>query len=309
MGRLLVVTYHYVRDLPKTDYPRIKGLLTDTFRRQVDSLRANYEMATWESLVAYLDGTYQPRRDLCYLTFDDGLKDHYKNVLPILVERGISGAFFIVTASLESGWVASAHKNHFLIATLPFDRLYKRFEQKVRSLVPGDVDEPDEATVRRAHPWDEPKVARYKYLVNYGLPVEIRELVLDHLFEETFGDQSRFASDLYMNWDDVASLQSAGMMVGGHSHRHRALATLEPGAQAEDLRTCLEVIQKHCPDKMAPPFCYPYGMADSFSDDTVRLVQETGFSAAFTFLHGWNQPGVDRYRLNRVDTNEVAKWV
>jgi peptidoglycan/xylan/chitin deacetylase (PgdA/CDA1 family) len=283
--------------------------LTDAFRRQVDSLRANYEMATWESLVAYLDGIYQPRRDLCYLTFDDGLKDHYKNVLPILVERGISGAFFVVTASLESGWVASAHKNHFLMATLPFDGLYTRFEQKVRNLVPRGVHEPDEATVRRAHPWDEPKVARYKYLVNYGLPVEVRELVLDHLFEETFGDQNRFASDLYMNWDDVASLKSAGMTVGGHSHRHRALATLEPGAQVEDLRTCLEVIQKHCPDKTALPFCYPYGMADSFSDDTVRLVQETGFSAAFTFLHGWNQPGVDRYRLNRIDTNEVAKWV
>ena len=41
--------YHYVRDLPRTPFPRIKGMLTEDFRRQVEELPRRYEMATVES--------------------------------------------------------------------------------------------------------------------------------------------------------------------------------------------------------------------------------------------------------------------
>src|SRR6266550_2179500 len=89
--RLMVVMYHYVRNLPGTRFPRIKGLLTANFRQQVARLSEHYEMATLESALAFLAGEYQPARDLCLLTFDDGLKDHYTDVLPILSEQKIQG--------------------------------------------------------------------------------------------------------------------------------------------------------------------------------------------------------------------------
>src|SRR6266850_5047152 len=99
--RLNVVMYHYVRDLPGTRFPRIKGLMADDFRRQVAWLNERYEMATLESALALLAGSYQPKRDLCLLTFDDGLKDHYTEVLPLLAELRIEGLFFIITSCLE----------------------------------------------------------------------------------------------------------------------------------------------------------------------------------------------------------------
>ena len=84
MQRLVIVTYHYIRDRPNTPFPKIKGLLTEEFRKQIDYLVSRYDMASWDSVLDFLRGDYIPKRDICYLTFDDGLKDHYMNVMPIL---------------------------------------------------------------------------------------------------------------------------------------------------------------------------------------------------------------------------------
>ena len=118
---LSVVTYHYVRDLPRSQFPNIKGLLLSDFRRQVDTLASQYEMATLESALAFINGDYQPSRDLCLLTFDDGLKEHYREVTPILEDRGIQGVFFLTTTCIEDHRVVLVHKNHFLSASLDFD--------------------------------------------------------------------------------------------------------------------------------------------------------------------------------------------
>ena len=92
---LLVVTYHYVRNLPETPYPRIRGLLTATFARQLDYLQSRYDVVSWEAARAFVAGESRPSRDLCLLTFDDGLVDHHLTVFPMLLERGLSGTFFV----------------------------------------------------------------------------------------------------------------------------------------------------------------------------------------------------------------------
>ena len=80
------------------------------------SCSSHYEMATMGSMLAFIEGKYHPKRDLCLLTFDDGLKEHYAEVMPILRERNIQGLFFIITRCPEEGRVVSVHKNHFLMA-------------------------------------------------------------------------------------------------------------------------------------------------------------------------------------------------
>ena len=98
MSSLHIVVYHYVRDLPRSPFPRIKGMLLEDFEKQVASLDGRFEMATLESALAYLSGTYTPRRDLCLMTFDDGLREHFAEVTPILARRHIQGIFFVITS-------------------------------------------------------------------------------------------------------------------------------------------------------------------------------------------------------------------
>src|SRR5437762_1718670 len=97
---LRVVMYHYVRDLPRTRFPSIKGMLTSDFAAQVATLAGRHEMASLESALAYLGGRYSPSRDLCLLTFDDGLREHFTDVMPILAERRIQGIFGLITQAI-----------------------------------------------------------------------------------------------------------------------------------------------------------------------------------------------------------------
>ena len=104
--------YHYVRNLPHTRFPHIKGMMLDDFSRQVESFIKQFEMATLETTLAYLNGEYTPSRDMCLMTFDDGLREHFADVTPILAERGIQGLFFVITACLEEGVVVPvAHES------------------------------------------------------------------------------------------------------------------------------------------------------------------------------------------------------
>src|SRR5919197_3009297 len=134
---LHVVMYHYVRNLPNTSFPRIKGMLSSDFQQQLSALQNQYEMATLESALDFLRGIYLPSRDLCLLTFDDGLKDHYSEVTPILVDLGIQGIFFVITSCLQEHHVAPVHMNHFLMAALDFEFYRRAFLHRLNEFVPG----------------------------------------------------------------------------------------------------------------------------------------------------------------------------
>lgn len=303
--RLNVVMYHYVRDLSRTHFPRIKGLLTDDFRQQVGLLSESHEMATLESALAFLAGRYQPARDLCLLTFDDGLKDHYTDVLPILTGRRIQGLFFVITSCPE-GRVVSVHKNHFLMATLDFEEYRQAFSRRLAELSPETSTEVDSEQVRRTYRWDKPEVAVFKYLLNFHLPEALRDRILDDLFVEYLGDERAFARELYLSWDEAREMQALGMLIGGHSHSHVALATMDADRQRTDLETCRGMLHDQLRPQSLWPFSYPYGKSNSFDSLTVRTIRDLGFACAFATEVGGNQVGQDMFSIRRIDTKDIA---
>ncbi len=291
------VVYHYIRDLPRTPFPRIKGMLTSDFRKQVQELAASFEMATIESAMAFLQGTYQPSSDLCLLTFDDGLKEHYTEATPILAELGIQGAFFVVTGCLEEHRVAPVHMNHFLMASLPFDVYQAAFLKEIGRT----VDTIEFAAAARAYPWDTPKVANFKYLFNFILRPSERDKAVRTLFRHYRGDEKSFASDLYLDWEEARDMQRAGMALGGHTHWHQPLSTLSGIELVEDLTKCRNLLDANLDSSAGWPFCYPYGKRDTYTGESVRVLQELGFRCAFTTESGPNVPGADLFGVTRVD--------
>jgi peptidoglycan/xylan/chitin deacetylase (PgdA/CDA1 family) len=295
-----VVAYHYVRDLPRTRYPRIKGLMLDAFRAQVRDLAARYEMATLDMAVDFLAGRTSPARPLCLLTFDDGLKEHYREVTPILLDAGVQGCFFPATSCLE-GAVASVHKMHFLMAALDFHEYRRAFLDALRAVSPQTIDDVPVDEAARCYPWDTREVGAFKYLANFLVPPPVRDAILGDLFARHFGDEAAFAADLYVSWGELREMQDHGMVIGGHSHAHSALSNLTPAEQASDLARSIAVLRKHLRAQVQWPFAYPYGWHD---DDTVAIVARLGFACAFTVEAGSNHRDQDPFRIRRFDTNQ-----
>jgi peptidoglycan/xylan/chitin deacetylase (PgdA/CDA1 family) len=305
MPVLRVISYHYVRDLAATAFPRLRGMLTDDFRSQVSELREVYETATLDAALAFLRGEYHPSRDLCLLTFDDGLKDHYTDVMPILVDWRIAGLFFVITGCLEEQRVAPVHKSHFLMASIGSSGYRDEFlvQLEEEGIEPPRVDV---AEAQLAYPLDAEEVALFKYMINFVLSFNIRDRILSKLFVQHFGDETAFAKKLYLSWTEAREIQEAGACIGGHSHAHMALATLNLDQQRSDLDRCHQLLRARLRPQASWPFCFPFGGPSSFSSSTVELVREMGFSCAFTTIHGVNCAGENGFGLKRIDTVRVT---
>lgn len=300
---LRVVMYHYVRDLPRTPFPNLKGVLIDEFRRQVSQLSSQFEIASIESALDFINGEYRPRRDLCLLTFDDGLREHYTDVMPFLHEKRIRGVFFVITGCLEERRMAAVHMNHFLMASMEFQDYADAFFRRVVSMCPDafaplNVD-PDRAA--QTYPWDPPEVARFKYLFHFGMDPELRDRAVRELFAENIGNEADFADSLYFNWEEARKMQKAGMAIGGHTHQHKPLANMNTRELSWDLETCYSLLRQKLMPQAVWSFSYPYGKKDSFHLRAVRKLQQLGFRCAFSTEDLDNRRGGDRYMVGRSD--------
>ena len=112
--------YHFVRDLRNSRYPGIKGLSVDDFRGQIEYVRRRFMPIGVGDLLAALESPGQPLppRPLL-LTFDDGYRDHCDNVLPILMENGLTACFFPPAKAVTKHEVLDVNKIHFVLAVVP----------------------------------------------------------------------------------------------------------------------------------------------------------------------------------------------
>ena len=303
---LRVVMYHYIRDLSAAAFPNLKGMQIDDFRRQVTQLSENFEIASIESALDFLTGEYRPRRDLCLLTFDDGLRDHYDNVMPFLHEKRIRGVFFVITGCLEERKMAAVHMHHFLMAALGFQEYADAFGRKALSLSP-DAFLPlniDSARAAQTYPWDPPDVANFKYFFHFGMDCDLRDRAVRELFSECIGNEQAFAEQLYVTWDEARQMQKQGMAIGGHTHQHRPLAGMAARDLAWDLETCYRLLRQKLMPQAVWSFSYPYGKKDSFHLRAVRKLQQLGFRCAFSTELGDNRRGSDCFMVGRSDCNK-----
>jgi peptidoglycan/xylan/chitin deacetylase (PgdA/CDA1 family) len=101
-----ILMYHHVGPLPPGSDSIRQGLTVSeaNFRAQMDYLKsAGYQPVTLTALVNHLAvGTPLPDRPIV-LTFDDGYRDFYDVVLPILRDYEFVATLFLVTAPIDDG--------------------------------------------------------------------------------------------------------------------------------------------------------------------------------------------------------------
>src|SRR5712691_11782643 len=184
---LTIVMYHYVRDLARTRFPEIRGLSTDRFEGQLDSLTKHYTVCRPDEVVAAVQGDTVLPPHACLLTFDDGLRDHYTTVFPRLEERGIAAVFCPAARPVQEHTVLDVHMIHFVLASVGDPR---RLVDEVLNLVDAHrstLKLPDRATLNRmcAAPsrFDAPEVTFLKRLLQRVLPAPVRAEICRTLFQ------------------------------------------------------------------------------------------------------------------------------
>jgi peptidoglycan/xylan/chitin deacetylase (PgdA/CDA1 family) len=283
-GVLLVLNYHRIGDAHATPYD--SGVFSGTAEEldeQVRYLKRHFHIATLDEVVESI-ATGGPRHATVLITFDDGYIDNYQLAFPVLRSHGVQGVFFLPTAFVGT--------NH-----LPWWDVVAYLVKQART-----------RTIQLQYPeplsfaLDQEGVANVimHILLVCARPEVRTDDVISQL--EAACDCRRpdaNADRCYLDWNEAREMKQHGMAFGSHTHSHEILTKLPPLRQEEELRTSRETLEQELQTRIET-LAYPVGLQTSFSGDTKRALETTGYRAAFSFYGGTNVPGqIERYDIQR----------
>lgn len=307
-----IVMYHYVRDLARSRYPKIRGLDLAHFREQLAYIRKHYTVITAESLVAAVKhreagGHWELPRNSLLLTFDDGFSEHFRNVFPLLDEAGVQGSFFAPASAVIGRRVLDVNKIHFIMASVPGIRSVIADMYDLLDRYRTEYALPDNEQLYLQHAnatrLDTADVIFVKRLLQAALPVPLRARILAELFARYVTvDEAAFAEELYAGLDELRCMSRHGMYIGSHGDTHQWLEHLTPAEQEVEVDRSLELLRYVGTPLDAWVMCYPYGSANT---SLVEILRARGCALGLTTRVGISHASENPMLLSRLDTNDL----
>lgn len=193
--------YHLISD-DQPDYIKnlYKAVSVKQFETDLEFLLKHYQPATTEDLIEFIRNHKKSSKPYFFLSFDDGMRECYDVVFPILKQKGIQAAFFINTAFVDNKELFYRHKISLII-------------EKVKAL--KAVPELNELICRKTNSQHELilQLNKLKYseqeLINKAgklVGIDFNDYLKEH--------------QPFMTLEQIRELQANGFLIGSHSHDH-----------------------------------------------------------------------------------------
>ena len=306
-GILQIIMYHYVRNLPQSRYPQIRGLLLDQFVQQLRFLKdAGYSFISIQQILEAAGGGGTLPQKSVLLTFDDGYIDHYTNVFPLLDAERIPAFFSMPGKIIREKKLLDVNRIHFILASTPIEKVVNLLFSELDSYRGTEYQIPDNRTLynnfAKASRFDDADTIFVKRLLQVELPETLRNAIACKLFEECIGvREESFVEELYLSMEQVKLMQRHGMTWGIHGYEHAWMNRMAPDVLEADIKAALEVFDGILPNE-GWLCCYPYGsVSDSVVDCAARLGAIGGM---VTEVRNVDLGKDSIFRLPRFDTND-----
>ena len=306
------IMYHYVRR-SVDGYPYFYYLDVDNFERQLDYFEQQYGFLSRQQFFdAITNGNPQ---DGVVLTFDDGLKDHYRYVLPVLKSRKIWGIFYVSSRPYTDNKTLDVHRIHLLLGRIKLTDLFEKLESYLTNdmIVAEHRQVFERCTYRNQD--NPPDVTLFKRLFNYYISYQFRSQILDQLFSHFIGCETDWVAQHYMSTDELKKMHKEGMIIGNHTVNHPVLSRLTYQRQYREISDCFDFLMQALGSNIVKTFCYPYGGFHSFNSDSEKILMDLGCQFSFNVeakdidadsLSNRRQ-ALSRYDCNQFDHGQASK--
>lgn len=280
--KAVILCYHRVVD-GKADYYSAPGtqLESRNFRSQLKLWSKKYKIIPLSELVAILKDGYGFNSSYMVLTFDDGFKDGFTHVLPVLKEFAVSGTFFVSANFIGKNSLFWQNQPRYYLSLTTRDRL------KWKGIDFPIVSKNDKL--------------RAECILKEKLGLmgpEKREADL-YRIRQSLGINNDALSDkeIMLNHNDIYQMQSSPFVeVGSHSMSHSILSNCPP----DQIEFEVKEERKIWDSTASIPvvfFAYPFGI---YSESAMASLQSNGYEAAVTLREGFVRKSDDLYQLNRI---------
>ena len=254
------------------DYP------AEIFEAQLKYLGKHFFIVPLESILQKVTTPNSALSHHVALTFDDGLRNHYTVVYPILKRLGIPATFFVCPGLIESGQWLWTHETRERLRLLSSEQ---------RAVLCRNVQAP-RSNVDEMMAWMKSLTPNLRKSVEGA----IRAVTPD--FEPTA--QQREQYDV-MTWEELSSLDPTLVTIGSHTVNHPMLTTLSPVDLSYEIRESRRWLEERL-QRPVEHFCYPCG---AYNAAMLTCIREC-YRSAVTSISGTVKVGDDRYSLKRINT-------
>jgi len=149
----------------------------------------------------------------------------------------------------------------------------------------------------------------YHSLYEYALPVLSQYKFTATLFLSTSfignkydqGDFDFVSHDRQLTWDEIKALAAAGWSIQSHGNIHTRLNSLDKDALINEITISKKIIEQNL-DSTVDEFAFPYGI---YTNMVIRQLKAAGYQFAYSVHSGKLLPHARRYRLPRIEINNM----
>jgi len=284
--------YHGVTDRPDSRTNVFgKHVFVERFREQIKFFLNNYNIISLEDLNIALRSN-RLIKDSLVITFDDGYRNMYSVVYPILKEYGIPATVFLVTGLVGTGQWAWVDKVEYLLINTPLREL--RLTGLNLDLTLGDLTQRREAIIELKGMLksceEEKKVETIqelegKSLVDWGQPMENYE---------------------FLNWDEIKEMNRNKITFGAHTVNHPILSRCDFEKAKHEILDSKRTIEEKLGSEITT-FCYPNGKHEDYTPQIKDFCRKH-FDCAVTANHGIiSADRLDLYELCRIGVSSETR--
>ena len=310
-----IVAYHYIREIKKSKFPNLKGIEYNLFKKQIKFYKEKFNIISVDDLIEILNKKRKYKKPCLLLTFDDGYKDHYKYVFPLLVKEKIKGCFYPPVDILK-GKVLDVNKIHFILekcqdTTLLFNtlKLYlkKKYNFDINKKKLKKINSNSRINSSSILEYDDASTILIKKLLQKYLPADIRKNACNYLFKKFVKiDLKKFSKKLYLNLKQIKEMDKAGMHIGCHGVNHIRWETWSFKRQLNEIQKSKKFFEQKKINIKNFSVCYPWG---SYNHNSPKVLKKLNIKFGLTSDYGnfkANQK-TNPYKLPRFDANDFLE--
>ncbi|MBA6381813.1 polysaccharide deacetylase family protein [Colwellia sp. BRX10-6] len=258
--KLIVLNFHRVLPSKQMNCGFVDALDEEFFKKKIFWLKEYFNILPLDLALELQENGNLPLRAVA-ITIDDGYVDSYDIIFPILIENGISGAFFISTAGINEG-------------CLWFDKIVEAINQtnipKLKLLnINYNISTKEDKKI---------SITKLVEIIKYKT-IEERHHLIDIIYNQCGHPNipHRFLSN-----DQIKEMSDNGMLIGAHTHQHPILMKESDDTALQEINKS-KVILESIIQKPIQLLAYPNGKLNlDFDERHIDMLKKLKFKAALS---------------------------
>ncbi|NBD24213.1 polysaccharide deacetylase family protein [Paenibacillus glycinis] len=236
LPKRLFPSYHLVSD---EDVLHVKHLYKykriDAFKRDIELLEKNYRLLSLDEYIRMDKENRKVKQPVCLLSFDDGMREVYDVIYPILRSRGIPAVFFLNSAFVNNKTMFYRHQ-----ASLLIERFYQLENSVSERKLAEIINEINRRSAKYGRKATRGQLKPFLLSISYRDKALLDELgtILEVDYQAYLHTNKPFMDEL-----QIKELLNNGYDIGSHSVDHPLYSELSTEEQVDQTLTCMQELE------------------------------------------------------------------